>query len=125
MPEVPQKQASEPEIVALVRDLLFGSRISAMAARLGVPMRMVRDSAALTGVPGQRLLVDLNQPGAIEAAAAWKSAGAGREVAGFVSHVDRETIERARARGVDQVLARSGFVEQLPSLILNGGTAKR
>jgi hypothetical protein len=60
--------------------------------------------------------VDLNQEGAIEAARLWKQRSGG-EVVGFVSHVDVETVNRARAAGIDQVLARSAFVERLPDLL--------
>jgi hypothetical protein len=42
---------------------------------------------------------------------------AGIPTLGFVSHVDSPTIEAARRAGVDRVLARSAFVEQLPELL--------
>ncbi|HEX8915555.1 MAG TPA: hypothetical protein VF796_24590 [Humisphaera sp.] len=103
--------------LALVKDLILGSRVSAAAAALNVPLRTVRDPARLTGAPGDRLLVDLNLDGAIGAAAAWKAEAAGRTVVGFVSHVDTETINKARDAGVDRVLARSAFVERLPQLL--------
>jgi hypothetical protein len=62
--------------------------------------------------------VDLNQPGALEAAVAWKGAeSAGRDVVGFVSHVDAATIARARAAGIDRIMPRSRFVEALPELL--------
>ena len=32
---------------------------------------------------------------------------------GYVSHVDSDTIERARAAGIDQVLARSAFSDRI------------
>ena len=62
------------------------------------------------------LVVDLNQVGAIEAARTWKETSGG-VVIGFVSHVDVETVNRARAAGIDQVMARSRFVEVLPDLL--------
>ena len=107
----------DPSIVALVRDLILGSRISAAAARSGVPLRTVRDPSKLAGLAGDRLIVDLNEPGAIEAAAAWRAGGDGRRVAGFVAHVDAATVRRAREQGIDQVMARSRFVEVLPRLL--------
>jgi hypothetical protein len=36
---------------------------------------------------------------------------------GYVSHVQTETINLARQAGVDQVLARSAFVEQLGGIL--------
>jgi DNA-binding NarL/FixJ family response regulator len=109
-------------VLALVRDLIFASRITATAAELGVPVKLMRDPAALPGQTGRRLIVDLNLDGAIEAARAWQATVAGGDVVGFVSHVDKATIDRARAAGVDQVLARSRFVEVLPDLLLAAGS---
>jgi hypothetical protein len=106
-----------PQVIALVRDLMFASRINATAAAANVYVQLIRDPAALGAAPAGRLICDLNLPGAIEAAQAWKR-DVGGDVVGFVSHVDTETIDRARAAGVDRVLARSRFVELLPELLL-------
>jgi hypothetical protein len=70
----------------------------------------------LAGAEGRLLIVDLNQPGALEAAVAWKRNASG-EVVGFVSHVDAETISRAKSAGIDRVIPRSRFVEVLPELL--------
>ena len=103
-------------VLVLVRDLVFSSRIGAEARAAGRAVTLLRDPASLVGIPGRRLIVDLNQPGALEAAAAWKQASSG-EVVGFVSHVDAETISRARSAGIDRVLPRSRFVELIPQLL--------
>jgi len=103
-------------VLALVRDLMFSSRISATGRAAGIEVKVIRDPAQLAGQTGKLLLVDLNQAGAIEAASAWRESGGGT-VVGFVSHVDTATIQRARDAKLDQVMARSGFVEALPGLI--------
>jgi hypothetical protein len=105
-------------ILLLCRDLMFVSKVTATARALGVTVQVVRDPAQLPQQEGQggRLLVDLNQTGAIEAASAWRSAAGGR-VIGFVSHVDTETIERAKAAGLDEVLARSRFTAMLEQIV--------
>jgi hypothetical protein len=103
-------------VLALVRDLLFASKITACAKATGVEARILRDPATLADVPGSLLLADLNQPGVIAAAQEWKQKYGGR-VVGFVSHVDAQTIEAARQAGLDQILARSGFVLALPDLM--------
>jgi hypothetical protein len=108
----------EPTLVC-VRDLMFSSKIMATARHLNAPIEMVREPGLLSGKPGVRLIVDLNQPGTIAAAKQWKSEAAGRTAIGFVSHVDSDTIADARAAGIDQVLARSQFVNALPSLLLS------
>jgi hypothetical protein len=112
---------SDPRpVIALVRDLIFASRITATAASVAAPVTVVRDPAKLAGhasdVADAVLIVDLNLPGAIAAARAWKAATGG-VVTGFVSHVDTATIAAARDAGVDRVLARSRFVELLPALL--------
>lgn len=103
-------------VLVLVRDLMFAGRISAAARAAGVPVTMLRDPGSVLGAAGRRLIVDLNQAGALEAAIGWKRASSA-EVIGFVSHVDAETIARAKAAGIDRVLPRSRFVEILPELL--------
>jgi hypothetical protein len=118
MPESDPATVPLPVLV-LVRDLIFASRIGAEAKARNVRVQMLRDPAALAGCSGDRLIVDLNQDGAIDAAANWKRRTDG-EIVGFVSHVDAPTAARARAANIDHVLARSAFVQRLPELLLGG-----
>jgi hypothetical protein len=110
-------QMSE-SIIVLVRDLMFASRISATAKSLSVPVVMLRDPQALAQEDGIALIVDLNQSGALDAAAEWKARTHG-VVMGFTAHIDSDTIARAQSLGIDRVLARSAFVQQLPQLLSN------
>lgn len=109
-------------ILALVRDLIFSTKITTTARAGGIQVKIVRDPAGLAAEVGTLVLVDLNLPGAIEAAAAWQAAGAG-DVVGFVSHLDAETAAAARAAGIQRVMARSRFVEVLPTLLSGGRPA--
>ena len=102
-------------ILALVRDLLFASKITATARSAGIEVKIIRDPAQLPN-EGDRLFVDLNQPAALEAAIRWKDATAG-EVVGFVSHVDSEKIRAARQAGIDRIMPRSRFDRLLSDLI--------
>lgn len=95
---------------------MFASKITATAQATQVPVKLIREPEKLAGEQGDRLIVDLNQAGALEAAAQWKT-GCGAHVVGFVSHVDRETIDRARSLGIDEVLPRSQFVQRLTDLL--------
>jgi len=115
MSESLQSESSLP-ILALVSDLMFSSRISAEARAAGSPLKIVRQPAQLGDLDGRLLIVDLNQPGAIAAAAAWAKMR-GRPVVGFVSHVDAAAIAEARAAGLATIMARSKFVEVLPELV--------
>jgi len=112
---------SEPAtpILALVRDLMFSSQIMAEARAAQASVKIIRDPAEVEKFaqsPAQLMIVDLNLPGAIPAAAAWRKI-AGRSVVGFVSHVDVEAISQAKEAGIDQVIARSRFVQILPNLV--------
>ena len=106
-------------ILVLVRDLMFSGRILAEARAAGANVKVVRDPAKIAELESDNsslMIADLNLPGAIAAAADWRRRGGGT-VVGFVSHVDSEAISQAREAGLDQVLARSRFVEVLPSLL--------
>ncbi len=113
-------EAKPQQVLALCRDLMFSSKITATARAEAVTVKIVRDPSKLSDEPGSRLLVDLNQDGAIPAASEWK-ARTGGVVIGFVSHVDAATINKAREARFDQVLARSRFVETLPDLLKSKG----
>jgi CheY-like chemotaxis protein len=119
------------QILALVRDLMFSSKITAEARAANVACKIIRDPAQLPAADptAPLLLVDLNLPGAIEAAATWRQTpGAqtsGRVAVGFVSHVDSDTITKARAAGIDQVLARSQFVATLAERLASVAAADK
>ena len=115
-------QAEAPPILVLVRDLMFSGRILAEARAAGVDVKVIRDPAKigeLETADSSLMIADLNLPGAIMAAADWRRRANGT-VVGFVSHVDTESISQAKAAGLDQVLARSGFVTILPELLKRG-----
>lgn len=105
-----------PAVVALVRDLLFASKISAARAGGAGAVKIIHDAARLRDVPGSLLLVDLNQDGFLNAAIAWRERTGG-QVIGFVAHVNLATIDAARTGGIDRVLSNGAFAAQLPALL--------
>jgi hypothetical protein len=106
-----------PPILVLCRDLMFVSKITATAAALGVPIQLVRDLSKFPQeTDSQRMIVDLNQEGFLKAAAEWKRRTGGR-VIGFASHVDSDTIARAKSEQLDEVLPRSAFVTRLDQIL--------
>ena len=107
---------TKPPVLVLCRDLLFASKITATAQARNVPFKVVRDPANLAGQPGRKLIVDLNQDGAIDAAAAWKQETLG-ETVGFVAHVDAATIAKAKDAGIDDVMARSEFSARIDEIV--------
>ena len=107
-------------VLALVRDLMFVSKIASAAKAQGATVKIIRDPAKLVGESGRLLIVDLNLPGAIEAVATWVASSNAPSV-GFVSHVDADTARRAREAGIATVMARSQFVNAVEELFATDG----
>ena len=117
-PTIHKMISSDPHpVLVLVSDLILSSRINATARAQGTPVIPLRDPKQLAAHEGKRLIVDLNQPGAIDAAVLWKQRNPEASVIGFVSHVDMETIAKARTEGIDHILPRSRFVAELEQLL--------
>ena len=116
-------------VLAAVEDLLFRSKISETAERVGVEAAFPRNPKklldALRASPPDLLVVDLNsarfEP--LELLRAVKSDGALRGVrtVGFLSHVQGDLALAARKSGCDRVMARSAFVENLPQILAGDG----
>jgi CheY-like chemotaxis protein len=111
-------------VLALVDDLLFLSRIREAARGTGTEVRPVRGPADL--VPearkgGRLVLVDADSsrlPWAAAVAALRSDPSlAALPVVAFLSHVNAERADAARAAGCTRVLARGAFVQELPRLI--------
>jgi CheY-like chemotaxis protein len=112
-------------IIAVVDDLFFSIKIKTAAKTLGAEVYFERaPDQVLVSIRSKapRLVIfDLDsakmQP--MEAIAAIKADPALRDIPtlGFVSHVHDDVIARARAAGIDQVLARSAFVDRLGTIL--------
>lgn len=105
------------DVIAVVTDLFFQSRISTSARHAGRTVRFVRSTA---GVAGYAIaLVDLDAGAdVLNVIRELKASGRGPVIA-FGPHVDTLGRKAARAAGADRVLAKSRFVSQL-SAILQG-----
>jgi CheY-like chemotaxis protein len=113
-----------PQVLALVDDLLFLSRIREAGRAAGIEVRAVRGASDLLGAArqdGRLVLVDADSerlPWEAAVAALRAEPGtAALPVIAFVSHVRADRAEAARAAGASRVLARSAFVNQLPELV--------
>ena len=113
-------------VLALVPDLLFGSRLQAALRAAGDDVELLSDAAALTRrlrdpsrgavvvvdladarLQGIELLEGLSREGLLEDAA----------TLGFYSHVDAATRERAQRAGFDLVVPRSRMAREAPDLV--------
>jgi CheY-like chemotaxis protein len=113
-------------VLALVDDIFFQARISATAKQVGVELKMFGAPDALVaaaGVGGELIVIDLNaRADAIGALNELREAGNQTPVIAFLSHVQTELAERARAAGCTEVMPRSKFTQDLAAIL---GRAKK
>lgn len=125
------------KVLALVDDLFFGARIAETARHVGVELEAVSTGNALVekALPDagnastggvQRtvaqkpalIVVDLNaRTDALDALARLQAAGNQTPVVAFLSHVQTELAERARAAGCAEVMPRSRFTQELAAIL--------
>ena len=112
-------------VLCAVDDLILSIRISTAAKSLGADVFFERTGVNVLERIREKqpslVIFDLNSArmAPLEALAALKADPALRDIRtlGFVSHVDAATIDAARAAGIDEILARSAFVNRLPDIL--------
>ena len=112
-------------LIALVEDLMFLSRVREAARGTGLEVRVARKTADVLEAAragAALLVVDLDSrrlPWG-EAVTSLRSDPAlgSLPVVGFLSHVNAEAAQAARAAGCTRVLARSAFVQELPGILV-------
>ena len=116
--------ATVAEILVVVEDLIFLSKISGTARLVGVavePVDLRSLEQRVTENPPRAVILDLNHRSgsAVDALRAMKSnpATSGVPVVAFLSHVQTDLAAAARAAGCDVLLARSAFTRDLPQLL--------
>ena len=109
--------------IAIVSDMVFATRITGTAEKVGADCRIINDPSDLQDAlesenPGT-VLVDMNCDGISpeEAIRTVKSHCPNARVVAFFSHVQTELMELARAAGADDAWPRSAFVQRLPQLL--------
>jgi DNA-binding NarL/FixJ family response regulator len=115
-------------VIAAVDDLLFSSKIRAVARQVGVEVVFARSrDAVIEQVRSSRpalviLDLDAERLAPLEVLAQLEADAdlAGARTIGFVSHVHTGLMAAARAAGADQVLPRSAFVASLPDILAGG-----
>jgi CheY-like chemotaxis protein len=114
------------DVLALVDDLFFQSKMAETARHVGVTLQTVSSGAALVAALAapaaatapRLLLVDLNaRQGPLEAIESLHASGNQLPVIAFLSHVQVELAERARAAGCQQVMPRSQFTAGLAEIL--------
>jgi CheY-like chemotaxis protein len=112
-------------ILAVLDDLMFTSKIKTTANQLGVPVTFARSADAaldeMRKAAPSLVVLDLNNPRTnplgIVASMKADPALASIRTVGYASHVQTDVINAAREAGVDAVLARSAFTQQLAEIL--------
>ena len=111
------------KVIIVSRDLMFASRIAAIAAEAGVPDERVDEPGAVLATARDVVVLEWDDRGPLWAGtlARWMKAPddvqAGPRVIAAVSHRDRAGIQEAKAAGVRHVVARSGLAALLRSFL--------
>lgn len=113
-----------PPVVALLPDLFFAPRFAdVIRAQGGEPVLVETPDAFVAAIDGRfpvLAFLDLSAPGDWEGAIRRvKLRPHTRQVPiyAFGSHVDAETLKRARKAGADHAWARSRLIEELPAVV--------
>ncbi len=109
------------KVVALVEDIFFIAKIKETAKHAGVELETAGTADALAEAAKtdgtSLLIVDLNARGSIEAIEKLRATGNTLPVIAFLSHVQVELAERARAAGCTEVMPRSKFTRELVEIL--------
>jgi CheY-like chemotaxis protein len=97
------------------------------ARQVGAELKLVTTADAVLAEaqaqPPALVIVDLNaRSGALEAVERLRASGSTTPVLAFLSHVQVELAERARAAGCNEVMPRSKFTQQLAAILARGKT---
>ena len=110
------------QVVALVDDLFFQAKLLETAKQLGIDLRTFASPEAFIAeiakdVP-KLVVVDLNaRNNPLEAIERTHATAADIPLIGFLSHVQVELAERARAAGCQNVMPRSKFTRDLATIL--------
>ena len=117
------------DAIALIDDLFFLAKVHETAKHTGVTLETAATGEQLlkaaAGSPAALILVDLNaRQGALDAVERLCAAngaanvpGNPRRVIAFLSHVQTDLAERARAAGCADVMPRSKFTQNLAEIL--------
>jgi len=105
------------DVVYLINDMLFSSKLREVAKQVGVTFQATRDPPAFAAAAREAKLaiVDLRLPIALDALAAAR--GAAARTVGFVEHERTDVMDAARAQGCTDVMAKGQFANALPKLL--------
>jgi CheY-like chemotaxis protein len=109
-------------VVALIDDVFFQAKLLETAKQVGVEVRTCTTADALDAEIAKAapnlIVVDLNaRSGPFEALERLQASGGKIPLIAFLSHVQVDLAERARAAGCSDVMPRSKFTQNLATIL--------
>jgi DNA-binding NarL/FixJ family response regulator len=113
------------QVLAFVDDLFFQSKIIETARHVSIDLRICTTPDALLGEIAKEapklVVLDLNsRNNPFEAIEQMRTAAPDVPVVAFLSHVQTELAEKARAAGCHEVMPRSIFTRDLATILARG-----
>jgi len=108
------------DVVYLIHDMLFPSKVREVAKTTGVSVQGAREPAAFAAAArdAKLAIVDLRLPAALEALDALAAEpGTSVRTVGFIDHERTDVMDAARAKGCVDVMAKGQFANALPKLL--------
>ena len=107
------------DVVYMISDMLFSSKLREAAKATGVSVQAAREPAAWAAAAREAKLaiVDLRMPTALAALDALGAAPSGARTVGFIDHERVDVMDQARAKGCTDVMAKGQFANALPKLL--------
>jgi CheY-like chemotaxis protein len=112
------------DVIVLIDDIFFQAKLLETAKQTGTTLETVATGDQLVksaaASPSSLIIVDLNaQQGALDAIEKLAANGPGnpRRIIAFLSHVQTDLAERARAAGCEDVRPRSKFTQNLAAIL--------
>jgi CheY-like chemotaxis protein len=108
-------------VVALIDDLFFQMKIAETAKHVGVEFKVAGNAevlATMLAPPTKLVIIDLNaKSDPVATIARLRTTQQALPIVSFLSHVQRDLAEQAKAAGATDVLPRSAFTQNLAGIL--------
>lgn len=109
-------------VLALIDDIFFQAKLFETAKQVGVELRACATpdvlEAEIAKAPPKLVVIDLNaHANPLDAVSRVQASGRAIPLIGFLSHVQLDLAERARAAGCGEVMPRSKFTRNLATIL--------
>lgn len=108
------------QIIAIVKDLFFQTKIETTSALVGKPVKIIADEASLINAlkENPKLVIwDLNAGFNLVKTVKLIKEHSQAKIIAYLSHVQTDLIKKAKDNGIDEVMPRSAFTIKLAEIL--------